>query len=267
MMTRRDLLKTAALASLLKAESNADDSGFLQFAPTAKRVIYLFQSGAPSQIDLFDYKPALEALRAKELPDSIRQGQRLTGMTATQSSFPIAPSLFRFAQHGQSRAWVSELMPHTARIVDELCFVKSMNTEQINHDPAVTFCQTGFQLAGRPSIGAWLAYGLGSGNKELPAFVVMISQGSGNRSDQPLYDRLWGSGFLPSKYQGVKFRAGGDPVLYLSNPPGVDAPMRRRYLDDLAQLNEMNLHEYNDPEIATRISQYEMAFKMQASVP
>jgi hypothetical protein len=263
MTTRRDFLKTAALASLLKA----DESTPLAFAPTAKRVIYLFQSGAPSQIDLFDYKPALEALRAKELPDSIRQGQRLTGMTATQTSFPVAPSLFKFAQYGQSRAWVSELMPHTAKIVDSLCFVKSMNTEQINHDPAVTFCQTGFQLAGRPSIGSWLAYGLGSVNKELPAFVVMISQGSGNRSDQPLYDRLWGSGFLPSKYQGVKFRAASDPVLYLSNPPGIDPAMRRRYLDDLAQLNDINLREYNDPEIATRVSQYEMAFKMQTSVP
>ena len=267
MTTRRDFMKTAALASLLKADLKADDSSPTQYPPTAKRVIYLFQSGAPSQIDLFDYKPALEALRAKDLPDSIRQGQRLTGMTATQTSFPVAPSLFKFAQHGHSGAWVSELMPHTAKVVDDLCFIKSMNTEQINHDPAVTFCQTGFQLAGRPSIGAWLAYGLGSENKELPAFVVMISQGSGNRAGQPLYDRLWGSGFLPSKYQGVKFRAGADPVLYLSNPPGVDAGMRRRYLDDLAQMNEVNLHEYNDPEIATRISQYEMAFKMQTSVP
>jgi hypothetical protein len=261
-MTRRDFMTTAALATLLKADESP-----LQFAPTAKRVIYLFQSGAPSQLDLFDYKPALDAQRAKELPDSIRQGQRLTGMTATQTSFPVAPSLFKFAQHGQSRAWVSELMPHTAKVVDSLCFIKSMNTEQINHDPAVTFCQTGFQLAGRPSIGSWLAYGLGSDNQELPAFVVMISQGSGNRSDQPLYDRLWGSGFLPGKYQGVKFRAGSDAVLYLSNPPGVDPAMRRRYLDDLAQLNQDNLHEYNDPEIATRVSQYEMAFKMQTSVP
>ena len=267
MTSRRDFMKTAALASLLKPDLSGADAVPMQFPPTAKRVIYLFQSGAPSQIDLFDYKPALEALRAKELPDSIRQGQRLTGMTATQTSFPVAPSLFKFAQHGQAGAWVSELMPHTAKVVDSLCFIKSMNTEQINHDPAVTFCQTGFQLAGRPSIGSWLAYGLGSENKELPAFVVMISQGSGNRADQPLYDRLWGSGFLPSKYQGVKFRAGGDPVLYLSNPPGIDAGMRRRYLDDLAQMNEVNLNEYNDPEIATRISQYEMAFKMQTSVP
>ena len=268
-MTRRDLIKsaagTAALASLLQADSELP--GIPHFAPTAKRVIYLFQSGAPSQIDLFDHKPALAALRAKELPDSVRQGQRLTGMTATQASFPVAPSLFTFAQYGQSGAPVSELMPHTARVVDDLCFIKSMNTEQINHDPAVTFCQTGFQLAGRPSIGSWLAYGLGSENKELPAFVVMISQGSGNMSDQPLYDRLWGSGFLPSKYQGVKFRAGNDPVLYLSNPPGVDPAMRRRYLDDLAQLNDVNLREFNDPEISTRISQYEMAYKMQTSVP
>ena len=265
MISRRELLKTAAgtaaLASLLDAQTTP------QFPPTAKRVIYLFQSGAPSQMELFDYKPKLTDLRATELPDSIRQGQRLTGMTATQTSFPIAPSLFRFAQYGKSGAWVSELMPHMSRVVDDLCFIKSMNTEQINHDPAVTFCQTGFQLAGRPSIGSWLAYGLGSENKELPAFVVMISQGSGNQADQPLYDRLWGSGFLPSQYQGVKFRSGADPVLYLSNPPGIDGAMRRRFLDDLALLNEVNLGEYGDSEISTRISQYEMAYKMQASVP
>jgi hypothetical protein len=264
-MTRREVLKTAAgtaaLASLLDAEA------IPHFPPTAKRVIYLFQSGAPSQMELFDYKPKLADLRATELPDSIRQGQRLTGMTATQTSFPIAPSLFKFAQHGKSGAWVSELMPHMAKVVDELCFIKSMNTEQINHDPAITFCQTGFQLAGRPSIGSWMAYGLGSENKELPAFVVMISQGSGNQADQPLYDRLWGSGFLPSQYQGVKFRSGGDPVLYLSNPPGVDRDMRRHFLDDLALLNEAELGKYGDPEISTRISQYEMAYKMQASVP
>ncbi len=266
--TRRQVLRsavgTAAMASLMNAEGT---DGIPHFAPTAKRVIYLFQSGAPSQLDLFDYKPKLAGLRASELPDSIRQGQRLTGMTATQASFPVAPPIFQFAQHGKSGAWVSDLMPHTAKMVDDLCFIKSMNTEQINHDPAVTFCQTGFQLAGRPSIGSWLSYGLGSLNKDLPAFVVMISQGSGNLADQPLYDRLWGSGFLPSRYQGVKFRSGADPVLYLSNPDGVDAPMRRRYLDDLAALNDFNLKEYNDPEIATRIAQYEMAFKMQTSVP
>ncbi|HVW84001.1 MAG TPA: DUF1501 domain-containing protein [Bryobacteraceae bacterium] len=264
-MNRREFLRTstgtAALASLLNAETAT------QFPPTAKRVIYLFQSGAPSQMELFDYKPKLANLRSTELPDSIRQGQRLTGMTATQTSFPVAPSIFKFGQYGQSGAWVSELMPHMTKVVDDICFIKSMNTEQINHDPAVTFCQTGFQLAGRPSIGSWLAYGLGSENKELPAFVVMISQGSGNMADQPLYDRLWGSGFLPSKYQGVKFRSAGDPVLYLSNPPGIDGAMRRRFLDDLAALNDENLREYSDPEISTRISQYEMAYKMQTSVP
>jgi hypothetical protein len=258
-------LGTAALANLLSAEPNG--SMALRFPPKAKRVIYLFQSGAPSQLDLFDYKPVLKDRRAAELPNSIRNGQRLTGMTATQTSFPIAPSLFSFAQHGQSRAWVSELLPHTAKVVDELCFVKSMYTEQINHDPAVTFCQTGFQLAGRPSIGSWLASGLGSENRDLPAFVVLLSNGSGNPNDQPLYDRLWGSGFLPTRYQGVKFRSGRDPVLFLSNPGGVDKGMRRHFLDDLAAMNEMEGREFSDPEISTRVAQYEMAFKMQTSVP
>ncbi len=274
MITRRQLfgagalgLGTAALASLLRAEESPAATPHFDFAPTAKRVIYLFQSGAPSQLDLFDHKPKLADLRATDLPDSIRQGQRLTGMTATQTSFPVAPSMFKFAQYGKSGAWVSELMPKVARTVDDLCFIKSMNTEQINHDPAVTFCQTGFQLAGRPSIGSWLAYGLGSENKDLPAFVVMISQGTGSPNDQPLYDRLWGSGFLPTTYQGVKFRSAGDPVLYLSNPPGLDKDVRRRYLDDLAGLNEINFQQYNDPEISTRIAQYEMAYRMQTSVP
>src|SRR5205807_8741184 len=191
----------------------------------------------PSQMELFDYKPRLAEFRGTELPDSIRMGQRLTGMTSTQSTFPVAPSQFSFAQHGNSGAWVSELMPHTAKIVDQLCFIKSMHTEAINHDPAVTFFQTGFQLAGRPSIGAWLAYGLGSENRDLPAFVVLVSQGSGNPMDQPLYDRLWGSGFLPTRYQGVKFRSAGEPVLFLSDPPGMDRGTRRRVLDDLAKLN------------------------------
>jgi hypothetical protein len=227
----------------------------------------LFQSGAPSQMDLFDYKPKLAELRGSELPDSVRMGQRLTGMTATQSSFPVAPSKFKFARHGQSSAWLSELLPHTARVADELCIVKSMHTEAINHDPAITFFQTGAQLAGRPSIGAWISYGLGSENHDLPAFVAMVSQGSGNRSDQPLYDRLWGSGFLPTKYQGVKFRSVGDPVLYLSNPSGMSDATRRRMLDDLARLNQLKLAENGDPEIATRIAQYEMAYRMQTSVP
>jgi hypothetical protein len=259
----------AALASLLGEDARTEPAAKPQPAPAAKakRVIVLFQSGAPSQIDLFDHKPKLADLRGKELPDSVRMGQRLTGMTSRQDSLPVAPSKFKFARHGQSGAWVSELMPHTAKMVDELCFVRSMFTEQINHDPAVTFFQTGFQLAGRPSIGAWLSYGLGSENQDLPAFVVLLSQGSGNPNDQPLYDRLWGSGFLPSKYQGVKFRSVGDPVLYLSNPPGLSDNARRRYLDDLARLNQMKLDEAGDPEIATRIAQYEMAYRMQSSVP
>jgi hypothetical protein len=279
-------LGTAALASLFGTRGFGDETPVVQ-APTrqpveqslgglpgfpnipakAKRVIYLFQSGAPSQMDLFDYKPALVDLRGTELPDSIRRGQRLTGMTSTQSSFPVAPTKYKFARHGESGAWVSELLPHTARVADRLCFIKSLHTEAINHDPAVTFFQTGAQLAGRPSIGAWLAYGLGSENRDLPAFVAMISQGSGNPNDQPLYDRLWGSGFLPSKYQGVKFRSVGDPVLYLSNPEGLDQGARRRFLDDLSQLNQLKLEEAGDPEIATRISQYELAYRMQTSVP
>ena len=258
-MRRRDFLSTAAMASLAGAQT--------QFAPKAKRVIYLFQSGAPSQIELFDHKPGLAKMRGVELPDSVRQGQRLTGMTATQTSFPLVASQFEFKQRGQSGAWVSDLMPHVAKIADKLCFVKSMNTEAINHDPAVTFFQTGFQLAGRPSIGSWLSYGLGTENQDLPAFVVMISQGTGNVADQPLYDRLWGSGFLPTKYQGVKFRSTGDPVLYLKNPEGVSAGTRRGYLDDLAAMNQLKLEQAGDPEIATRMAQYEMAFKMQSSVP
>jgi len=262
-------LGIAALASLYQEEMRSDGGlpGVPHFPPKAKRVIYLFQSGAPSQLELFDYKPKLKDLRATELPDSIRQGQRLTAMTAAQSSFPVAPSQFSFAQHGNSGAWVSELMPHTAKIVDQLCFIKSMHTEAINHDPAVTFFQTGFQLAGRPSIGAWLAYGLGSENKDLPAFVVMVSSGSANPGDQPLYDRLWGSGFLPTRYQGVKFRGVGDPVLHLSNPQGFDDGARRRFVDDLGKLNQISLEEFGDPEITTRIAQYEMAYRMQNSVP
>lgn len=270
-LTRRSFLGTVALAHLLADEASAITEpglpGLPHFAPKAKRVIYLFQSGAPSQFETFDYKPALYKLRGQELPASVRMGQRLTGMTATQSSFPLVPSLFRFAQHGQSGAWVSELLPQTAKVVDDLCFIKTLHTEAINHDPAITFFQTGAQIAGRPSIGSWISYGLGSANRDLPSFVVMISQGSGNLGDQPLYDRLWGSGFLPTRYQGVKFRSGGDPVLYLSNPPGVDGKVRRRYLDDLARLNQHRLAESGDPEIATRISQYEMAYRMQASVP
>ncbi|MBK8314159.1 MAG: DUF1501 domain-containing protein [Acidobacteria bacterium] len=256
---------TAALASLLKNDLLADGQ-IPHFAPKAKRVIYLFQAGGPSQLDLWDYKPQLEKYRAQNLPDSVRGGQRLTGMTSFQSSFPVAPSLFKFAQYGKSGAWVSDLMPHTSKIVDQISFIKSMHTEQINHDPAQTFALTGFQLAGRPSLGAWISYGLGSVNKNLPSFIVMVSVGR-NGGDQPLYDRLWGSGFLPSRYQGVKFHNGPDPVLYLSNPPGVSKQVRRQFLDDLSELNEINANEYGDPEIPSRIAQYEMAFQMQSSVP
>jgi hypothetical protein len=268
---------TVALASLLNRDLLAQPAGephtqgglpgLPHFRPKARRVIYLFQSGAPSQLDLFDYKPALARLRGSELPASIRMGQRLTGMTATQASFPVAPSMFAFARRGRSGAWVSELLPHTARVVDELCFVRSVHTEAINHDPAITFIQTGAQLAGRPSMGAWVSYGLGSENADLPAFVVLVSVGTGLPNDQPLYDRLWGSGFLPSRYQGIRFRSGGDPVLYLSNPDGLGPPTRRRMLDDLARLNQLRLQDTGDPEIATRIAQYEMAYRMQTSVP
>jgi hypothetical protein len=265
----------AALAGLLGRQLRADTPqhkvfgglpGLPHFAPKARRVIYLFQSGGPSQMELFDYKPRLVDFQGQDLPDSVRKGQRLTGMSATQSSFPIVPSKFQFAKHGDSGAWVSELLPYTAKIADGLTFIKSLNTDAINHDPAVTFIQTGAQIAGRPSIGAWLSYGIGTETEDLPAFVVMISPGSGT-GGQPLYDRLWGSGFLPSRYQGVKFRSVGDPVLYLSNPAGFDAGDRRVFLDSLAKLNRIRLDEFGDPEISTRIAQYEMAFRMQTSVP
>ena len=264
---------SAALASLLGERGYAQDGGaktgltdLPHFAPKAKRVIYLFQAGGPSQLELFDPKPQLEKYRAQNPPESIRMGQRLTGMTAHQSSWPTAPSAFKFAQHGKSGAYLSELLPHTAKVVDEISFIKSMRTEQINHDPAITFSLTGFQLAGRPSLGSWIAYGLGSENRDLPAFIVMISIGRSG-GDQPLYDRLWGSGFLPSRYQGVKFHNGSDPVLFLSNPPGIRREVRRRFLDDLAELIQINAREYGDPEILARVSQYEMAFRMQSSVP
>ncbi len=268
---------TAALASLLNPDLFAEPGakparvpGVLEdphFAPKAKRVIYLFMSGGPSHIDLFDYKPKLKELHGTELPAEIRMGQRITGMTAGQKSFPCASSLFKFAQHGQCGSWVSELLPQTATIVDDIAIVNSLNTEAINHDPATTYIQTGSQQPGRPSFGAWLSYGLGSENANLPAFIVMISQGSGNKTDQPIFSRLWGSGFIPSQHQGVRFRSGEDPVLYLSNPPGVDAETRRRQLDGLGELNELAAKSFGDPEISTRIAQYEMAFRMQTSVP
>src|SRR5215471_3647058 len=259
----------AALASLLGEEARGGSGGLAglpHFPPKAKRVIYLFQSGGPSQIEMFDYKPRLTDFQGADLPESVRMGQRLTSMSATQSSFPVVPSKFKFSQHGKSGAWFSELLPYTARIADDLTFVKSVHTEAINHDPAVTFFQTGSQIAGRPSMGAWISYGIGCETQDLPAFVVMISPGQGG-SGQPLYDRLWGSGFLATRFQGVKFRSTGDPVLYLSNPLGFPASERRVYLDALKEINESTLKDFGDPEIATRIAQYEMAFRMQASVP
>src|SRR5262245_10955227 len=262
---------TAALGSLLNPRLFADAGSpeyplkATHFTPRAKRVIYLFMAGGPSQMELFDYKPTLDALHKTELPDSIRMGQRLTGMTSGQKSFPVVKSMFNFQQHGKSGTYISELLPYTSQIVDDICVVKTVNTEAINHDPAITYIQTGFQQPGRPCVGSWLSYGLGSANDNLPAFIVMIS--SGKESDQPLYTRLWGSGFLPSEHQGVQFRGTGDPVLYLSNPEGVDSRMRRRMLDGIAELNKKQFEHYHDPEINTRISQYEMAFRMQTSVP
>ena len=284
LLTRRRFLEltrtgigTAALATLFGQDLLAQApggvptaigglAGLPHHAPKAKRVIYLFQSGAPSQHELWDYKPALQDMVGEDLPSSVRGDQRVTTMTAGQESFPLVPSKFMFAQHGESRTWVSDLMPYTAKIVDELCFIRSMHTEAINHDPGITFFQTGAQLAGRPSMGAWLSYGLGTMNSDLPTFVAMVSKGSA-QTGQPLYDRLWGSGFLPTRYQGVKFLSTGDPVLYLSNPPGVDPDTRRRFLDDLGALNQLKEAEFGDPETTTRIAQYEMAFRMQASIP
>ncbi|WP_339921825.1 DUF1501 domain-containing protein [uncultured Cyclobacterium sp.] len=266
-------LGSMALSSLLDpgnllaniGSNNQAALGRLPLVPKAKRVIYLFQSGGPSQMELFDYKPLLNERFGQELPASIRAGQRLTGMTSSQNSFPLAGSVFDFAQHGQSAAWVSELMPHTAKIVDELCFVKSMHTEAINHDPAITFFQTGSQLSGRPSMGSWISYGLGSDNKNLPEFCVLLSRGKAG--GQPLYAKLWGSGFLPSLHQGVQFRSGKDPVLYLNNPNGLSENSRRRMLDALKDLHDIKYDKVMDPEINSRISQYEMAYRMQSSVP
>ena len=265
----------AALGSLVNPErlwSNSQSvntpiggiMGGPHFAPRAKRVIFLLQSGAPSQLDLFDHKPLLNKMNGEQLPDSVRMGQRLTGMSAGQSSFAMAGSQFSFNQYGQSRAWVSELMPHTAKVVDELCFIKSLYTEAINHDPAITFIQTGSQLAGRPSIGSWLHYGLGSDNENLPSFIVLVTK---NKGGQPLYSRLWGSGFLPSKHQGVPFRSGREPVLFLNNPKGIDKMDRRKMLDYLQRLHELEFASTGDPELNSKIAQYEMAYRMQTSVP
>ncbi len=284
-LTRRQLfglgakgIGLAALASLFERDGFAFDNqdkdpktgglaGLPHHAPKVKRVIFLHQSGGPSQFETFDYKPALEKLHGTELPDSIRRGQRITGMTSGQSAFPCVKSLFKFKQHGQSGAWVSELLPHTARIVDDIAVIKTMHTDAINHDPAITFIQTGFQQPGRPSIGSWVSYGLGSENQNLPAFIVLLSTAHALNTDQPLFSRLWSSGFLPSSYQGVRLRGGGTPVLYLDDPPGVSKTTRRQMLDAVVKLNKMKSESYGDPEIETRISQYEMAYRMQTSVP
>jgi hypothetical protein len=235
------------------------------FAPKAKRVIYLFQNGAPSQLDLFDYKPMLNERFGEDLPASIRMGQRLTGMTAEQSKFPLAGSTFKFSQYGQARAWISELLPHTASVADDICFVKSMFTEAINHDPALTFFQTGAQVGNRPSMGAWLSYGLGSENMNLPAYCVLLSKGKGN--GQGVYSKLWTNGFLDSVHQGVQFSSGENPVLYLNNQEAITKMDRRSMLDQLTALNEENFKAFGDPEINAKVQQYEMAYRMQTAVP
>ncbi|MCH2595469.1 MAG: DUF1501 domain-containing protein, partial [Pirellulales bacterium] len=271
-------LGTAALSSLLPAQAHAvlhQDGlpaqaglpGVPHFAPKAKRAIYLFMAGAPSQIDMFDYKPTMADWFDKDLPESVRMGQRLTTMTSSQARFPLAPSKYSFQQYGQSGAWVSELLPFHGQMVDDIAIVKSVHTEAINHDPAITYICTGDQLPGRASLGAWLSYGLGTMNENLPAFVVITSSWTGRKEAQALYNRLWGSGFLASKHQGVALRSLGDPVLFLSNPPGINSTTRRRMLDSLTRLNQQTFDQFGDPETQARITQYEMAFRMQSSVP
>jgi hypothetical protein len=279
--TRRDFLrKTAsglgaiALGSMFNPLSASSDFNLsdkvtglatgINFPARAKRIIYLFQSGGPSQLETFDYKPALEKWHGKEIPPSVQGTQRNSGMVADQSTFPLVKSIYSFKQYGQAGAWVSELFPRTAAVVDDLCIIKSMYTEAINHEPAVIFMQTGSQLTGRPSIGSWLSYGLGSSNDNLPGFVVMISKGGGA---QPLNSASWGSGFLPSHHQGVQFRSGKDPVLYLNNPYGIHESDRRRSLDFIKSLNQEQASIWGDPEIDSKINQYEMAFRMQTAVP
>lgn len=269
-LNRRDFLfhSSLALGGLVFSRLFGSPSSALpHFPPKVKRMIYLFQSGGPSQHDLFDYKPLLNKMNGEELPDSVRQGQRITGMTAGQKSFPLAGAQFEFKQYGRSGAWLSELLPYTAEIADELCFIKSMHTEAINHDPAITFFQTGSQQPGRPCIGSWLSYGLGAADKDLPEFCVLLSNGTGKLNAQPLYSRLWGAGFLPSLHQGVQFRSGKDAVLYLSNAPGIDAETRKSMLETYRQAQELQFDREQDREIQTRIAQYEMAYRMQTSIP
>jgi hypothetical protein len=274
---RNFLLRTAsglgamALGGLISSNAKGNTleqqimSTLPSIAPKAKRVVYLFMSGGPSQFETFDYKPKLSDMFGQGLPDSVRKGQRLTGMSANQAVLPLVPSAYKFNQYGKSKTWVSDLLPYTAQVVDDLCIVKSMFTEQINHDPAITFFQTGHQLPGRPSIGSWMSYGLGSENQNLPAFIVLVSKNASK--DQPLYARLWGNGFLPSEHQGVQFRSGKDPVLFLNNPEGYDGQDRQEMLEYLTKLNQLQNETWGDPEVDARIAQYEMAYRMQTSVP
>ncbi len=265
----------AALASLMgngrgpAAALGAEGGlpGLAHFAPKAKHVIYLHMVGGPSQLDLYDYKPKMVEMYDKDLPDSVRNGQRLTTMTSGQKRFPIAPSKYKFAQHGKSGMWVSELLPHTAKMVDDMCFIRSMNTEAINHEPAITLMQTGNMVTGRPCLGSWVSYGLGSANENLPTFVVLVAKPSNTEQIQAISARLWTSGYLPGEHAGVSFRSGGDPILYINNPPGVPPEVRRRTLDGLRALNEATFQKVGDPETHTRIEQYELAFRMQSSVP
>jgi hypothetical protein len=278
METRRQFFRkfgsfmgTAALASLWPQLANAASASGKavgpHFAPKAKRVIYLHMVGGPPQMDLYDYKPTMGDFYDKDLPESVRMGQRLTTMTSGQARFPIAPSKYKFAQYGKSGMWVSELLPWTAKMVDDMCFIRSMHTEAINHEPAITYMQTGNQVTGRPCFGSWVSYGLGSANENLPTFVVLVARPTNTEQMQAISARLWSSGFLPGEHAGVSFRTSGDPILYINNPPGVSKDVRRRTLDGVKILNEMNYHTVGDPETHTRISQYEMAFRMQASVP
>ena len=263
----------AALASLAKTGTTdavgaeAAANALTHFAPKAKRVIYLHMVGGPSQMDLYDYKPKMNDFYDKDLPESVRNGQRLTGMTSGQARFPIAPSMYKFQQHGKCGMWVSEMLPHTAKMVDDMCFIRSMNTEAINHEPAISFMQTGNQVSGRACLGSWASYGLGSGNRDLPTFVVLVAQPRNTEQIQAISARLWNSGFLPGEHAGVAFRSGKDPILYINNPPGVSPDVRRRTLDTIKVLNERNYQIVGDAETHTRISQYEMAFRMQSSVP
>ncbi len=268
--TRRQLIGRGArgFGALALSSLMAEGKELPHFAPKAKRAIYLHMVGAPPQMDLFDYKPGMKDWFDKDLPASIRQGQRLTTMTSGQSRFPIAPSVFKFAQHGKSGAWISELMPNVAKMADDITIIRSMNTEAINHEPAITFIQTGNQVAGRPCIGSWIAYGLGSMNQDLPTFVVLNANHTHPKANvQAISARLWSAGFLSAQYSGVSLRSAGDPVLYVKNPDGVPVEMRRRMLDALGELNQITYEKYADAETKSRIAQYEMAFRMQSSVP